>query len=262
MIVCALGDGPKSSAAAAYAAWLSECLGLPLRLHGAETADELIATVAREDAGMLVVAAGASRSAELMPVISLVGLARTPVIVLPEAATAAWEDPHRARRTIRPTAVCGTDGSPLAAAATASAGELAARLGGRLVIAHAVGEPLVREPASSGARLDGLSGCLRATERSELLERTLGKLRECPAEVCFKEIYGEPVEVLDAVGAAESAALIAVGSRGVGMARLTHAGSIAASLLLRATRPVLVLPATVANIAASEPAQLESTAAT
>jgi nucleotide-binding universal stress UspA family protein len=198
MIVCALGDGQQSSAAAAYAAWLSESLGLPLRLHGAETPDELIATVARDDAGLLVVAAAAS------------------------------------------------------------AGELAARLGGRLVIAHAVSEPLVREPASSGAPLDGLSGCLRATERSELLERTLAKLRECPAEVCFTEIYGEPVEVLDGVGAAESAALIAVGSRGVGMARLTLAGSIAASLLRRATRPVLVLPATVAGVAASEPDELES----
>jgi nucleotide-binding universal stress UspA family protein len=262
MIVCALGDGQQSSAAAAYAAWLSECLGLPLRLHGAETPDELIATVARDDVGLLVAAAQGSRSAELMPVISLVGLAQSPVIVLPEAATAAWEDPHRARRTIRPTAVCGTDGSPLAAAAAAMAGELAARLGGRLVIAHAVSEPLAREPASSGAPLDGLSGCLRATERSELLERTLAKLRECPAEVCFTEIYGEPVEVLDGVGAAESAALIAVGSRRVGMARLTLAGSIAASLLRRATRPVLVLPATVAGVAASEPDELESTAAT
>jgi nucleotide-binding universal stress UspA family protein len=217
--------------------------------------------VARDDAGLLVVAAGGSRSAELAPVISLVGLARTPVIVLPEAATAAWEDPHRARRAIRTTAVCGTDGSHLAAAAAASAGELATRLGGRLVIAHAVNEPLARELASSGAPLEGLSGYLRATERSALLKRTLAKLRECPAEVCFTEIYGEPVEVLDGVGAAESAALIAVGSRGIGVARPNRGGSIAASLLKRATRPVLVLPATVAGVAASEPDERESTAA-
>jgi nucleotide-binding universal stress UspA family protein len=261
MIVCALGDGQQSSAAAAYAAWLSECLGVPLRLHGAETHDELIATAARYDAGLLVVAARGSSSAELNPVISLVGLARTPVIVLPEAATTAWDDPHRARRTVRPTAVCGTDGSPISADAVACAGELAARLGGRLVIAHAVTDPLARRPASSVPR-EGLSGSLRATERSELLGRTLAKLRACPPEVCFTELYGEPVEVLDGVGAAESAALIAVGSRGVGLARPAIAGSIAASLLRRATRPVVVIPPTLARVAPLERNERESAAVT
>jgi nucleotide-binding universal stress UspA family protein len=259
MIVCALDEGQQSSAAAAYAVWLSESLALPLRLDDAETHDELIAGAASSDARLLVVGVRGTDSTQLKPVLSLVEAARTPVVVLPAVATAAWEDPHRARRTIRPTAVCGIDGSSIAADAAAIAGELATRLGGRLVIAHAVTDALPQRPASSAEPFDGVSDALHATERSELLDRTLAELRECPAEVCFRELYGEPVEVLDGVGSAESAALIAVGSRGVGRARLAFAGSIAAGLLRRATRPVLLMPPSVTGVAEAKRAELEST---
>jgi nucleotide-binding universal stress UspA family protein len=260
MIVCALEDGQQSSAAAAYAVWLSESLALPLRLEGHDTHDELIAAAARCQARLLVVGVGGSDSAELKPVLSLVDAARTPVVVLPEVAIAEWEDPQRARRTIRPNVVCGNDGSPVAADAAAFAGDLAARLGGRLVVAHAVTEPHPREPGSSPQSVDGASGPLRATERCSLVRRALSELRECPAEVCFRELYGDPVEVLDGVGLAESAALIAVGSRGLGMARLALAGSIAASLLRRATRPVLVMPSAVTRAEEARRGALESVA--
>jgi nucleotide-binding universal stress UspA family protein len=257
MIVCALENEQQSSAATAYALWLSQSLALPLRLDDTETHDELIASVVSSDARLLVVGVGGSESAQLEPVLSLVEAAQTPVVVLPPVATAAWGDPRRARRTTRPTAVCGADGSPSAAEAATIASELAARLGGRLVIAHAVTDPLPRGPASSTEPIDRVSDPLRAWERSELLGRTLAKLRECPAEACFRELYGGPVEVLDGVASAESAALIAVGSRGAGRARPAVVGSIAASLLMRATRPVLVVPPRVTGFAQTKrPARL------
>jgi nucleotide-binding universal stress UspA family protein len=253
MIVCALENGRQSSAAVAYATWLSESLGFPLRLEGVEAGRELAETVARHGArtALLVIAARPDDSDELNPILTLLGGARTPLIVLPEAASAAWEDPHRARREVRTTAVCGTDGSPSAAAAAAIAAELASGLGGRLVVAHAVDEPLTRRPASSGPR-DGVSSSLFAMQRLELLQRTLAELRDCPHDFSFTELYGEPVEVLDGVGAAEAAALVAVGSRGIGKARLAVAGSISASLVRRATRPVLVMPLAAVQGAGSE----------
>jgi nucleotide-binding universal stress UspA family protein len=260
VIICALEEAQQSSAAAAYGAWLSESLSMPLRLEAAATRDDLIAAAARSEARLLVVAARGSDSAQLKPVLSLVDAAPVPVVVLPEAATDAWEDPHRARRNSRPNAVSGTDGSPIAADAAALAGELAARMGGRLLISHAVTEPLPRGPGWSPQSTDGISGPLRAAERYELLARTLAEFRECPAEICFRELYGDPVEVLDGVGTAESAALIAVGTRGVGMARLALAGSIAASLVRRATRPVLVMPAPLPQPSQGSPAEHGSTA--
>jgi nucleotide-binding universal stress UspA family protein len=240
VIVCALEEGQQSSAAAGCTAWLSESLSMPLRLEGA-AGDDLIAAT-HSEARLLVVGARGSDSAQLTLVLSVVDAAPVPVVVLPEAATDLWGDPHRARRNSRPNAVCGTDGSPIAADAAALAGELGARLGGRLVITHAVTEPLPRGPGWSPQSTDGVSGPLRAAERSLLLSRTLAELRECPAEICFRELYGDPVEVLDGVGSAESAAFIAVGTSGIGRSRLALAGSIAASLASRATRPVLVIP--------------------
>jgi nucleotide-binding universal stress UspA family protein len=111
-----------------------------------------------------------------------------------------------------------------------------------MVIAHAVTDPLPRRPASSAEPIDRVSDPLRAWQRSELLGRTLARLRECPAEAYFRELYRGPVDVLDGVASAESAALIAVGSRAAGRARPALVGSIAASLLMRATRPVLLVP--------------------
>jgi nucleotide-binding universal stress UspA family protein len=252
MIVCALENGQQSSAATAYALWLSQSLALPLRLDDTETHDELIASAASSDAHLLVVGVQGTDSAQLEPVLSLVEAAQTPVVVLPPVATAAWGDPRRARRATRPTAVCGADGSPSAADAAAIAGEIAARLGGRLVIVHAVTDPHRRGPAPSAEPIDRSSNPLRAWERSELLGRTVAQLRECPAEACFRELYGGPVEVLDGVASAESAALIAVGSRGAGRARTALVGSIVASLLRRATRPVLVVPPRVTGVAGTK----------
>jgi nucleotide-binding universal stress UspA family protein len=242
VIVCALEEGQQSSAAAGYAAWLAESLSMPLRLEGAATRDDLIAAATQSEARLLVVGARGGDAAQLTPVRSVVDAAPVPLVVLPEAATDVWADPHRARRNSRPNAVCGTDGSPIAADAAALTGELGARLGRRLVITHAVTEPLPRGPGWSPQSTDGVSGALRAAERTELLSRTLAELRECPAEICFRELYGDPVEVLDGVGSGESAAFIAVGTSGIGKTRLALAGSIAASLVRRATRPVLVMP--------------------
>lgn len=258
MIVCALEEGQQSSAATAFAAWLSESLALPLRLDSADPPDELTALSARPETRLIVVGVG-DGPAQLETILSKVDASPTPVVVLPEGATGVWENPHRARRTVRPNVVCGTDGSPIAAGATAIAAELAARLDGRLVVVHAVGEPLPRESSTAATSIDGVWGPIRATARSELVSRALAELRKAPSEVCFRELHGDPVEVIDRVGAAESAAMIAVGSRGLGRARLALSGSIAASLLKRATHPVLVIPPRVTHVAAATSAEREST---
>jgi hypothetical protein len=72
MIVCTLENGQQSSAAPAYALWLSQSLALPLRMDDTETHDELIASPRELDARLLVVGARGTESAQLEPVLSLV----------------------------------------------------------------------------------------------------------------------------------------------------------------------------------------------
>jgi nucleotide-binding universal stress UspA family protein len=241
MIICAVDETRESSAAAAFASWLSRRTGARLLLQTARTGDDFLTVAERDETSTLVVPRRGSVTAGLKPTLSLVNRARRPVIVMTEAALAAWATPSRAEREVRPVTVCGTDGSRLAAAAATCAALLAAALGGKLVLVHAERRPVVRPPAA-GNPLHGLERQLQSGRRAGLLRRSVAELEECPPEVVALHRYGEPVDVLDGVAASESAALLAVGTAGVGADRVALTGSVAAELLQRSRHPVLVTP--------------------
>jgi nucleotide-binding universal stress UspA family protein len=126
--------------------------------------------------------------------------------------------------------VVGVDASPESLAAVEWAVELAKQFGGRVVAVHAVG------------LLEGQH--LRPHPDVEATVTAARALHGDRADVDVDTIYqdGVPAEIITQVAEEQRAALIVVGSRGIGRAtRLL--GSTSEAVLARASIPVLIVPA-------------------
>jgi nucleotide-binding universal stress UspA family protein len=126
--------------------------------------------------------------------------------------------------------VVGVDASPESLAAVEWAVELAKKFGGRVVAVHAVG------------LLEGQH--LRPHPDVGATVTAARALHGEHADVDVDTIYqdGVPAEIITHVAEEEHAALIVVGSRGIG--RATHLlGSTSEAVLARASVPVLIVPA-------------------
>jgi nucleotide-binding universal stress UspA family protein len=241
MIFCGLHENPRSSAAVAYAVWLAQQLHMPLRLAPAYPRNELLAAAEAHRARLLVVAcqdsdsSGNSRDGAQ----SLVKESPRPVIALSKRAALPWRAPHRAQRNARPLIVAGVDGSEASLAAAAEAADLTERMDSWLMLVHARSDQVPHGPTrfSVDNRLAGTDdgACRR------LAQSVLPRLGRANGEAGARELFGDPVEALEAVASAEAAAMIAVGSRGLEPDRLVPGGSVSAALIRDASRPVLVL---------------------
>jgi nucleotide-binding universal stress UspA family protein len=129
------------------------------------------------------------------------------------------------------TLVTGFDGSPAAWGAARHAAILANRLGGGLSV------------------ISVDAGAVRPTRDIVRLLRTAasrgsdGHRVPTALDVRHELRHGDPAWELEAVAAAITAPLIAIGSRGLGPWRDALLGSVARRLLKTARRPLLILPA-------------------
>lgn len=157
--------------------------------------------------------------------------AACPVLVVPEGGRL---------RPGRPI-ICAVDDSPAARSSTRAALWLSARLGGELVVAHAI----AGTPPPSASAAPGVPDRLAALERREAgrfltrlaLEEGLG------AEVERRLTYGSEAESIRRLAEEEDAALIVVGTRRRGGLRSALVGSVSLDLRSSSSRPVLVVPA-------------------
>lgn len=132
--------------------------------------------------------------------------------------------------------VVGIDGSPVAREALRWAARLATRLGGELVVVHAVG---LLEPLHG----DLLPAHHHLAEIAEVMEHEWCA-RLARSRIAHRSIVreGHPVDVLGDVATEVGADLIVVGSRGRGDTPALVLGSTSLALLRQAPVPVLVVP--------------------
>lgn len=255
MILSAIDARPQAGAVTAFAAWLARELDMPHRVHALNPWNELFAELNRPQVRLLVLAAGEpQRGAAIELDHELVARSPRPVIALPTRATGPWLAPHAASRNLRAVVVCGADGSFASVRAAREAGEVAARLSGRVVLAHVLADPPPEAPLwSQPGSVDVLADARRSC-RERLVGPAVGAASRAAAGARARYLAGDPVRALDRLAAEESAALIAVGSHGLGE-RPALRGSVSRGLIRVAGRPVLVVPAasvTERRIAASE----------
>ena len=210
---------------------------MPLWLCPAEPRNELLAAAEAHRARLLVVAGGDSDSVD--SVLSLAQDSPQPVIALSRRATAQWREPHRAQASARSLIVAGVDGSEASLAAAAEAADLTERMDSWLILVQA--QPVPVPHGATWLSADDPHDEADDSARRALAQCVLPTLGPEDGESCVRSVRGDPVEVLDATASAEAAAMIAVGSRGLGRDRRAHGGSVSAALIRDASRPVLVL---------------------
>ena len=137
------------------------------------------------------------------------------------------------------TILVGIDGSPESDRAATYATELAIRLNAAIVAAHAVGlldvwpeHPEVRDHHNSHTRVTAL-----------MEGPWTDSIRRLGMQPRVVLLDGPPARVLLELADEIDAALIVVGSRGVGQAELFALGDTSTKLAHQATRPVLIVPA-------------------
>jgi nucleotide-binding universal stress UspA family protein len=144
------------------------------------------------------------------------------------------------------TIICGVDGSVDSRAALGVAARLAARLGDRLVLAHAVEYGPVTYEAYSP--LGGMAPRLDFAARDPSEEHAGERLLEAIAvdagldQAERRVLTGLPAERLAELADEEDAELIVVGSRGHGALKAAFLGSVSNSLVGVARCPVLIVP--------------------
>ena len=146
--------------------------------------------------------------------------------------------------------VTGVDGSGHAQSGVKLAGQIADRLRYRLVVVHAL-QDVRAAVAYYGAHsaTPALSGQPDAVqhEAARIIDESLESLRSTAIRVVEP---GPPAQVLESVAQREMGVLLVVGARGMGAVRAALLGSVAWTLAVSATRPVVIL---------SEPAELALT---
>lgn len=199
-----------------------------------------IRTVAAEDEPELLVLGsrghGALRSAMLGSVSREVAAGtRLPVVVVPSGQSSST-DVHE-----NESVICGVDGSDASLAAVALGGELATRLGLRLVIVHAR-QNLRAAVAYPGARSSTPPVTGQEDSVAGLVEVLVQRAQEVAGAGATSIVEaGPPAEVLETVAQRENGRLIVIATRGTGGVRSAILGSVATELAANATRPVLVL---------------------
>jgi nucleotide-binding universal stress UspA family protein len=136
------------------------------------------------------------------------------------------------------TIVCGVDGSDGAREALDAARRLAARLEGRLVVAHVVTPAPVAAPSPAVPAVASEGAELRAG--ASLLDRLCKDAGTGPDD--RRLLSGRPAERLAELADEEEAELVVVGSRGRGPVRAAFLGSVSTELIGLAPCPVLVVP--------------------
>jgi nucleotide-binding universal stress UspA family protein len=147
------------------------------------------------------------------------------------------------RRSTSQTRIVGFDGSDESRAALSSAIERS-EPDDMIVVINAYAR--VADWMGHPYYLDALHHAQAAARR--VLEEAAGVADGSPAEVAFEIHEGPPAEVLARVGTLREAEEIIVGTRGLGRIRAAL-GSVAQELVRTADRPVLVVPARVAQAA-------------
>jgi nucleotide-binding universal stress UspA family protein len=181
-----------------------------MRLVEGSPAERLAEVADDEDAELLVVGSrgrGALSSAVLGGVSRrLARDARCPVVVVPPAASIGGGEG---------AVVCGVDGSGHAVTAARVAGRLAERLGGRLVVVHALQDlQAVRSYPGARPSTPPVTGQADAVRRQadSIVEEAVGAL-DVDVEVTGLVESGPPAGVLAAVADRENASLVVVAGR-------------------------------------------------
>jgi nucleotide-binding universal stress UspA family protein len=133
------------------------------------------------------------------------------------------------------------DGSAPALGAAAFAGQLARRLGLRLIIVHArQNVRAVREYPGARSSTPPVTGQEDAV--AKLVEEVIARANEAAGTETTDIVEpGPPAEVLEQVAEREGARLIVIATRGAGGVRASVLGSVARELAANAGRPVAVL---------------------
>jgi nucleotide-binding universal stress UspA family protein len=207
------------------------------RVEFGEPATRLAAVADRLKATLIVVGArGRGPAGSLRGSVSqsLAADPSRPILVVPPR----WPlpAPGAARRgAASPSIVCGVDGSSAAMRAARVAGTLASVLGLRFVPVH------VDDGAGAFAAdlAPEASPRSRKHPRLRLLDAAAATAGHPSAEGHL--LRGSPASALAEVAGAESAEMIAVGTRGHGGLKALVLGSVSRALLASASRPVLVI---------------------
>jgi nucleotide-binding universal stress UspA family protein len=223
---------------------IRERLGVPAdqarKVEGAP-ADRLLEAVDEDGADLLVVGSrgrGSIRSALFGSVSRrLMTEATCPVVVVPLGVAAP-----RPGDSGDSSIVCGVDGSEQSIAGVQLGGELARRMGYRLVIVHALPnlEGYVSYP---GARASTPS----PSSQPDAARRVGQEIVDAAAEAVDGDAArvlepGLPWDVLQAVAERENGQLLVVAARGMSSARAALLGSVASSLASSGRYPILLVP--------------------
>jgi nucleotide-binding universal stress UspA family protein len=210
------------------------------RLVEGSPATRLLEIAAEEAADLLVVGSrgrGAVAGSVLGSVSrELTGGALCPVVVVPPNAREVERQGDDA------AVVVGVDGSSHAFAAVRIAGELADRLGGRVVVVHAprTVESMVAYVGRSTTPSLSVQPDEAARESRRIVDEAVDRLGRATTAVCLEP--GPPAQVLDSVARREGAGLIVIAARGVSGLHAAVLGSVAVSLVGSADVPVVVVP--------------------
>ena len=270
-IVCGVDTSDAAAAVAETAHWLARGLGARLLvLHVSEKptsegeelaslrerlnlpagdvcstdgtpADRLLEAIERDGAELLVVGSrgrGSISSAVLGSVSRrLTTDARCPVVVVPPDAGA----PSRSDSS-GASIVCGADGSDHSIAAARLAGELARRMGYRLIVVHALAGPksYVSYP---GARDTAPSPATQPDAAERLAREIVDTAVDAAGGDATGVVEsGVPWDVLQDVADREDGRLLVVAARGLSAARAALFGSVATTLATNGRYPLAVLP--------------------
>jgi nucleotide-binding universal stress UspA family protein len=203
----------------ARAAWLVGDATPEVSVLDGAVVDELVRFAGEQRAALLVTTTAARRPVDWLLVGSvssqLAARAPCPVLVVARDASAGRPGP----------VVCGYDGSDHGVRAAGHAAWLAAALGRELVLAH-VRSLHDHVPVVAGAELEAAAAALRGPE----------------VRVVLRD--GDPGEGLARLAATCDAAVVVAGTRGRGPVASALLGSVSATLVRSAARPVLLVPAT------------------
>jgi nucleotide-binding universal stress UspA family protein len=137
------------------------------------------------------------------------------------------------------------DGSKRAEAILSHVDEMARKLGSRIVLLTCIEEKLV-DPGAMAASVIGQKEddmAQQTTTAKSYLREVQTKMEQQGLRVSTKIMQGPPVEAILAVAAQEKADLIAIASHGrSGLGRVFY-GSVAAGILQRVDRPLLIIRA-------------------
>src|SRR5262249_47149960 len=138
--------------------------------------------------------------------------------------------------------VCGVDGSDHSTAAVRLAGEVARRLGYRLVVVHALSD-LKMYLSYPGARGTAPGPSTQPDTAERIAQEIVDAAVEAGGEGATGVVErGAPWDVLEAAAEREGGQLIVVAARGLSAAKAAVFGSVATKLASEGRYPLAILP--------------------